>query len=51
MKTAPLSAAGLVVVRDLRLAFRKPSQLVQPLSEHSKTGLVWSARAATHTSP
>ena len=31
MKTAPLSAAALVVMRDLRLAFRKPSQLVQPL--------------------
>lgn len=31
MKTAAVSAAALVVVRDLRLAFRKPSQLVQPL--------------------
>lgn len=31
MKTSPLSAARLVALRDLRLAFRKPSQLVQPL--------------------
>jgi heme exporter protein B len=31
LKTNPLSVAGLVIVRDLRLAFRKPSQLLQPL--------------------
>jgi heme exporter protein B len=31
MKTSPLAAARLVALRDLRLAFRKPSQLVQPL--------------------
>jgi heme exporter protein B len=31
MKTAALEAARLVMVRDLRLAFRKPSQLLQPL--------------------
>ena len=31
MKTGPLEAARLVMVRDLRLAFRKPSQLLQPL--------------------
>lgn len=31
MKTAPLEAARLVAVRDLRLAFRKPSQVIQPL--------------------
>jgi heme exporter protein B len=31
MKTSPLTAARLVALRDLRLAFRKPSQLVQPL--------------------
>ncbi len=31
MKTSALAAAGLVAMRDLRLAFRKPSQLVQPL--------------------
>jgi heme exporter protein B len=31
MKTAPLAAAWLVALRDLRLAFRKPSQLLQPL--------------------
>jgi heme exporter protein B len=31
MKTAALTAARLVAVRDLRLAFRKPSQLLQPL--------------------
>ncbi len=28
---APLAAARLVAVRDLRLAFRKPSQVIQPL--------------------
>jgi len=31
MKTRPLEAARLVMLRDLRLAFRKPSQLLQPL--------------------
>jgi heme exporter protein B len=31
MKTSPVDAARLVALRDLRLAFRKPSQLVQPL--------------------
>jgi heme exporter protein B len=31
VKTGPLKAARLVMVRDLRLAFRKPSQLLQPL--------------------
>jgi heme exporter protein B len=31
MRTSALAAAGLVIQRDLRLAFRKPSQLVQPL--------------------
>lgn len=31
MKTGPLAAARLVMFRDLRLAFRKPSQLLQPL--------------------
>jgi heme exporter protein B len=31
MRTSPLAAARLVALRDLRLAFRKPSQLVQPL--------------------
>jgi heme exporter protein B len=31
MKTSPVAAARLVALRDLRLAFRKPSQLVQPL--------------------
>jgi len=31
MKTGALEAARLVMVRDLRLAFRKPSQLLQPL--------------------
>ena len=31
MKTGPLAAARLVMLRDLRLAFRKPSQLLQPL--------------------
>ncbi len=31
MKTGPLDVARLVVMRDLRLAFRKPSQLIQPL--------------------
>jgi heme exporter protein B len=31
LRTAALTAAGLVIQRDLRLAFRKPSQLVQPL--------------------
>jgi heme exporter protein B len=31
MKTGPLQAALLVSLRDLRLAFRKPSQLIQPL--------------------
>ena len=31
MRTAPLVAARLVAVRDLRLAFRKPSQVIQPL--------------------
>jgi len=31
MKTGSLEAARLVAVRDLRLAFRKPSQLIQPL--------------------
>ena len=28
---APLAAARLVAMRDLRLAFRKPSQVIQPL--------------------
>jgi heme exporter protein B len=31
MKTSALQAAWLVSQRDLRLAFRKPSQLIQPL--------------------
>jgi len=31
MRTSSLGAARLVAMRDLRLAFRKPSQLVQPL--------------------
>ena len=31
MKATPLTAARLVAVRDLRLAFRKPSQVIQPL--------------------
>jgi heme exporter protein B len=31
MKTGALEAAFLVAQRDLRLAFRKPSQLIQPL--------------------
>ena len=31
MKTGSLAAARLVAMRDLRLAFRKPSQLMQPL--------------------
>ncbi len=31
MKTGSLEAAWLVAERDLRLAFRKPSQLIQPL--------------------
>jgi len=31
MKTGALQAARLVMARDLRLAFRKPSQLLQPL--------------------
>ena len=31
MKTGPLAVARLVALRDLRLAFRKPSQLIQPL--------------------
>src|SRR5215204_625225 len=31
MKTAALEAAFLVALRDLRLAFRKPSQIIQPL--------------------
>jgi heme exporter protein B len=31
MRTSSLAAARLVALRDLRLAFRKPSQLVQPL--------------------
>ena len=31
MKTGSLQAAWLVSQRDLRLAFRKPSQLIQPL--------------------
>jgi heme exporter protein B len=31
MRTSALTAARLVALRDLRLAFRKPSQLVQPL--------------------
>ena len=30
-KTSALGAARLVALRDLRLAFRKPSQLLQPL--------------------
>src|SRR5690242_6771083 len=31
MKTSALAAAQLVAMRDLRLAFRKPSQVIQPL--------------------
>ena len=31
MKTGSLDVARLVIARDLRLAFRKPSQLLQPL--------------------
>jgi heme exporter protein B len=31
MKTGPLTVARLVIARDLSLAFRKPSQLLQPL--------------------
>ena len=31
MKAGPIQAARLVMLRDLRLAFRKPSQLLQPL--------------------
>ena len=31
MKSSPVAVARLVVARDLRLAFRKPSQLLQPL--------------------
>lgn len=31
MRTSSLTAARLVALRDLRLAFRKPSQLIQPL--------------------
>ncbi len=31
MKTSSLEVARLVMARDLRLAFRKPSQLLQPL--------------------
>ena len=31
MKATPLAAARLVAMRDLRLAFRKPSQVIQPL--------------------
>lgn len=31
MKTSSLNVAWLVAMRDLRLAFRKPSQLIQPL--------------------
>ena len=31
MRTSAINAARLVALRDLRLAFRKPSQLVQPL--------------------
>ena len=31
MKSSALAAARLVAARDLRLAFRKPSQLLQPL--------------------
>ena len=31
MRTGAFTAAGLVAARDLRLAFRKPSQLLQPL--------------------
>ena len=31
MKTSSLDVARLIVLRDLRLAFRKPSQLIQPL--------------------
>ena len=31
MKATPLVAARLVAMRDLRLAFRKPSQVIQPL--------------------
>lgn len=32
MMTSPLSAARLVLARDLRLAFRKREQLIQPLA-------------------
>ena len=31
MKASAVAVARLVVARDLRLAFRKPSQLLQPL--------------------
>ena len=31
MRTGSLGVAQLVIARDLRLAFRKPSQLLQPL--------------------
>ena len=31
MKTGPFTVARLIALRDLRLAFRKPSQLIQPL--------------------
>ena len=31
MTTPALTAARLVALRDLRLAFRKPSQVIQPL--------------------
>jgi len=31
MKTSSLRVARLIAMRDLRLAFRKPSQLIQPL--------------------
>jgi len=31
VKTSSLDVARLIVLRDLRLAFRKPSQLIQPL--------------------
>jgi heme exporter protein B len=31
MKTSSLHVARLIAMRDLRLAFRKPSQLIQPL--------------------
>ncbi|MEJ0008939.1 MAG: hypothetical protein WDM77_21885 [Steroidobacteraceae bacterium] len=30
--TAPLSAARLVIMRDLLLAFRRPEQLLHPLT-------------------